>query len=267
MTAAEVVPVRSLDGTEELEAVCVLFEQIWGLKPGRGLLNIELLRAMVKAGSYVSGAFVDGDLVGASAGFFAAPHERALHSHITGVASQARGRQVGFALKLHQREWALDRGIEEIFWTFDPLVRRNAWFNVAKLGARPVEYLPNFYGAMDDGLNGSDDTDRALVSWRLRDPDVMRVMSGAAANVYAPGDVDAVLDVLPDGGPIARTSPAARVRVTVPPDIEALRISEPATATRWRHAVRDVLGGLLAEGATVCGFDHSGGYLLDRGER
>ncbi len=57
-------------------------------------------------------------------------------------------------MKLHQRAWAIARGIPVIEWTFDPLVARNAYFNIRKLGAMPVEYLPNFYGIMGDGING-----------------------------------------------------------------------------------------------------------------
>ena len=79
-------------------------------------------------------------------------------------------RNVGYALKLHQRAWALQRGIATITWTFDPLVRRNAYFNLAKLGVRATRYLPNFYGAMQDPINAGDDTDRLLVDWDLASP-------------------------------------------------------------------------------------------------
>src|SRR3712207_7442617 len=72
-----------------------------------------------------------------------------------------------FRSKLHQRAWAIARGVHEVAWTFDPLVARNAWFNLTKLGARATEYLPNFYGPMDDGINGADESDRDRKSTRL----------------------------------------------------------------------------------------------------
>ncbi len=78
------------------------------------------------------------------------------------------GRSVGFALKVHQRAWCLRRDVRVIAWTYDPLIRRNAYFNLVKLGARPVEYLRNFYGVMDDVINGGTETDRMLVHWDLR---------------------------------------------------------------------------------------------------
>ena len=75
-------------------------------------------------------------MVGASAGFFTAPPDAVLHSHITGVApGQHRG--IGFPLKVHQQAWALACGVPEVVWTFDPLVARNAWFNLAKLRRCP----------------------------------------------------------------------------------------------------------------------------------
>ncbi|PJI52362.1 hypothetical protein CTI14_43535, partial [Methylobacterium radiotolerans] len=79
-----------------------------------------------------------------ASGFFASPGRRALHSHIAGVSGRMRGRSVGFALKVHQRAWALSEGLEEISWTFDPLISRNAHFNLVKLAAEPTSYHRNF---------------------------------------------------------------------------------------------------------------------------
>ena len=166
------VTVREVADLAELEDVVRLYSTIWG-RDANPPMTVELLRAFTKAGNYVGGAFEDGRLVGACVGFFHAPAEDALHSHIAGVAPSLNGRHVGFALKLHQRAWALLRGVSEIAWTFDPLVSRNAYFNLVKLGAQPAEYLPNFYGTMLDSINGDDDSDRLLVRWRLRSPHVV----------------------------------------------------------------------------------------------
>ena len=70
------------------------------------------------------------------------------------VTRRGRGHQVGHALKMHQRRWALERGLSTITWTFDPLVARNAYFNLAKLGATPVHYYEDFYGELGDELGG-----------------------------------------------------------------------------------------------------------------
>lgn len=170
------VRVRELRELAELDEVYRLYDSIWRPDPKNPPVTTELLRALTKAGNYVGGAYDGDELIGACVGFFSAPAEVSMHSHVAGVSGAARGRNVGFALKLHQRAWALRRGVSTISWTFDPLIRRNAYFNVAKLAARPTEYLMNFYGDMRDGINSGDDTDRLLVRWELDTPAV-----GAAA--------------------------------------------------------------------------------------
>ncbi|STS10865.1 Uncharacterized conserved protein [Gordonia bronchialis] len=98
-------------------------------------VSTDMLRALSHAGNYVAGAFIGDHLAGGSVGFFGAPVGHTLHSHITGVSKRGRGHNVGYALKMHQRTWALHRGLRTITWTFDPLVARNAYFNITKLGA------------------------------------------------------------------------------------------------------------------------------------
>lgn len=270
--------VRPISALAELEAACRLFEGIWKPTGDNGLATPELLRAMDKAGSHVAAAFDatrDDELVGACIGFFGPPPDGALHSHIAGVSARLRGRSVGFALKAHQRSWALERGTTQVSWTFDPLVARNAWFNIGKLAARPAQYLPNFYGRMDDGINGGDDTDRLLVVWPLTAPDVAAACHGpqratdttGPSDPAGPGpDTTAVtaLDTAADGRPVSRRVTGPRARVAVPRDIETLRRADPACASAWRSALRDTLGGLLTDGWQVTGFDRDGWYLLGR---
>lgn len=262
--AAAGVRVRELVHLGDFAAVCRLFEEIWRTEPQNPLVTTELLRALTKAGNYLAGAF-DGDrLVGACVAFFGAPTEETMHSHIAGVAPVAAGRNVGYALKLHQRAWALTRRVTAIAWTFDPLVARNAYFNLAKLGATAQEYLPNFYGGMRDGMNSGDDTDRLLVRWNLAAPATAAPAMDAAMADAGVADAGVVLDRTADGLPAPRTSHNETVLVAVPPDIEALRAADPGRAKEWRAALRDVLGGLLADGARVTGFDRAGWYVVTR---
>jgi len=235
------VEVRELSAMSEVSSVAGLLGAVWG-RPESPPMTAELLRAFAKAGNYVGGAYVGDRLVGACVGFHASPQERIVHSHIAGVLPEYAGRAVGFALKLHQRAWALENGTGVIEWTYDPLVARNAYFNIVKLGARPVEYLPNFYGAMRDGINGDDDTDRLMVHWVLESADVVAACEGRAT-----------------GRPAA---PLDGVRVGVPEDVEALRVADPGKAREWRLQVRDQLVPLLAAGGHIIDFDRVGGYLV-----
>ncbi|MFI5591544.1 GNAT family N-acetyltransferase [Amycolatopsis sp. NPDC051758] len=257
------VVVRELAAVADLAAVCKLFQAIWRTAPGSPLVTVELLKAMVTAGNHVAGAF-DGDrLLGGSLAFFGNPAEGGLHSHIAGVARAGHGRGVGFALKLHQRAWALRHGVTRVSWTFDPLVRRNAHFNLTKLAARPACYLTNFYGPMGDAINGSGDTDRLMVGWDLAGPPVDAAVRGFPPRVDGTAGARA-LSVGADGGPVPGPADAPVVLVAVPADIEAVRASDPGLGRAWRIALREVLHGLMADGARVAGFDRAGHYVVSR---
>ncbi|MFI6512581.1 GNAT family N-acetyltransferase [Streptosporangium sp. NPDC050855] len=249
---------RELHSIEEFEDAFGLFDAIWRPDPGAAPVSVEMMRALSHAGNYVAGAYLDGRLAGASVGFLAAPAGQVLHSHVTGATT---GRGIGLALKLHQRAWALERGLDRITWTYDPLVRRNAHFNLVKLGALPEEYLPSFYGVMEDAINAGDESDRVLAVWRLTEPHVLAAAGGRPHLPRVPADAVVGLGER-DGHPVAGRTDAATVLVTVPGDVEALRRGDPGAAASWRRAVRDVLGGLLAEGARVTGFHDRSCYVL-----
>ncbi|MFJ5776923.1 GNAT family N-acetyltransferase [Streptomyces sp. NPDC093094] len=253
---------RALHTVEDLGAAARLFAGIWGTDADHAPVSAELMRALSHSGNYVTGAYESGRLAGASVGFFGAPVGTTLHSHITGAGA---GRGIGLALKLHQREWALARGLKRITWTYDPLVRRNAYFNLVKLGARPEEYLTSFYGAMHDAINGGDESDRVLAAWDLaaRPPG-----TDGTAPVPPPVPADADRGVLDrDGRPVLGPARSDTVLVDLPDDIEALRRTDPAAARAWRLAVRDTLGGLLAEGARVVGLHERRSYVVRRPAR
>lgn len=267
------VEIRLLSEVDDFARVADLFQSIWTKQGEASPVNVETLRALSKAGSYVGGAFEHDELVGACFGFFAAPDQRALHSHIAGVSSRMRGRSVGFALKVHQRAWALEEGLDEISWTFDPLISRNAHFNLVKLAATPTSYHRNFYGHMADALNGADDTDRMLVTWYVRDPRVVAACHGDPVPAVVAMTTDGVdtaeplLSVGEDVAPLRHRTDARLVRVALPRDIETLRLTEPARATAWRLALRETLGSSLEGGGRVLSFDRSGAYTIDRGEQ
>ncbi|MFI5937659.1 GNAT family N-acetyltransferase [Actinoplanes sp. NPDC051494] len=245
------IEVRTLSALPDLEALDRMLGGIWNDEPAP-MLGSELLRALAKAGGYVAGAYDGGVLVGGCVGFFGPPDEAELHSHVAGVVPGSAGRGAGYALKQHQRRWARERGAIAITWTFDPLVARNAYFNLAKLGAEPVEYLPDFYGSMHDRLNDAGPSDRLLVRWDV---------SGATPLRGTAADGVAALDRAGERGPMK----GDKVLVAVPEDVERLRGTDPAAARRWRTDVREVLTGLMADGYRFAGFDRLGGYVMRGG--
>lgn len=240
------VTIRELHGITEFEQVFRLFDEIWQPEPTNVPVPVELMVGFAHSGSYVAGAFEGDALVGASVGFLAPG--RTLHSHVTGALI---GRGIGTALKLHQRAWCLRRGLEKITWTFDPLVRRNARFNLAKLGARPENYLENFYGVMADAINEGDYSDRLVAVWRLTEEPGPLPPGPYSRVLGADGDVPRVT---PAQGPV--------LLVGTPPDIEALRRHDPEAARAWRLAMRETLGGLMRAGGRVVGFSGEGDYVV-----
>ena len=254
---AEVV-VRPLTEPVELVTAAELFVTIWRPGSKQPQVSAELMRALAHAGSYVAGAFdgpADGaPMVGACVAFFGSPASRSLHSHIAGVLPGAQGRSVGHALKVHQRAWAAERGLVEVSWTFDPLLRRNAWFNIAKLGALPTAYLTDFYGDMTDGINTGRGSDRLHVAWPVP------ALPAARRDVVPPG-AQVALSVGVGDRPLAHACDGrAPMLVGLP---EAAGSLDLATARAWRVAVRDVLGGLMADGGRVTGFTRQGQYVVE----
>jgi predicted GNAT superfamily acetyltransferase len=264
------VRIRTLGEIGELEAVSALFATVWKSADGEAPINAHLLRALDLAGSYIAGAFdTGGAMIGASVAFPTFTSPPALHSHVTGVSGGSSGVGVGFALKLDQRAWAIERHVDEVVWTFDPLVRRNAVFNLAKLGAAVTGYLRDVYGRMPDVLNAGDESDRLLVAWRLEDPAVSRTLASGERLVVT---VDAAAAGPPglypgaSGEPVRSSTGGNPFRIHVPADIEALRSVRPEIAREWRYALREILEPVLSSGGRILGLDAQNDYVV-RGDR
>jgi predicted GNAT superfamily acetyltransferase len=274
--AAPGVRVRDLHARAELSALADVLARVWPRPDGLPPLGLEALLAVAHAGGLVLGAFDrcgDGWLVGGAVGFVGLPlpgRRPRLHSHVVGVLPEVRGRSVGTALKWAQRRWCLDRGVTEVTWTFDPLVRRNTWLNVGKLGAVGTEYHEDFYGPMADGVNAGLPSDRCVATWELESA---RVVAAAAGRPDVPADAAALLAgggrvVLapdPSGRPqVHDVRPRTRL-VLVPEDVHALRAADPDLALRWRLALRRVMGGALRDGLRLAAVTRDGWYVLAEG--
>jgi predicted GNAT superfamily acetyltransferase len=251
----------------DLEAASALWQRVWS-PDGEPLVPTEMLRALTHAGNYLGVAHADGHVAGALLGFFGAEGEGAsvdrLHSHILGVDARDRGRGVGYALKLHQRAWALDRGVQVMTWTFDPLVRRNGHFNLVKLGAEGVDYLVDFYGPMPDAINGGDSTDRILVSWNLLDTTCEAPPPARDVDEWLQRGAVIALGTAADGRPLCCDVPAdaPAVLCATPPDIVELRRSDAACAQQWRLAVRETMRAALRSGMRLVDMARGGWYVL-----
>ena len=250
-----------------------VFDQVW---PGEGTqVTPNLLRALMHAGGYCSVVLDDdGGVIGAALGFPArdatVPGGVYLHSHMAAIVDGLRDRGMGVAVKQHQREWARQQGIPVVSWTFDPLVRRNAHFNVNRLGVDVRQYHPDFYGEMTDAINAGDRTDR-LVAWWVVDSD--RAARAASGELPIPDHADLaattrdLIETGVDGAPTVGEAPhpSESVLVSLPEDIVSLRQADPDLGLQWRLAVREALTSSLDAGLVVGGVTTEGAYLLAPG--
>jgi len=276
------VDIRPLETLDQITAACAVLERVWGIEPGVVFdVQPHLLRALGHGGNFLVGAYAhdDGVMIGASSAFFTEPLGSAMHSHITGVLAGTAGRGVGAALKWHQRQWALERGLSRITWTYDPLIARNSFFNLTRLGGRPETYYADFYGVMNDGPNRGQPTDRVQIGWDLAAP--ATIDCADSAWLGTPGgdgpDVDAltaagaavVLSVGSGGEPVTGSvapSSDRPVLIGIPPDIERVRKVAAEQSLAWRYALRAALALLTDKSWHVTGFARAGWYLLERRE-
>lgn len=225
--------------SEETDRALDVAEAVWGARP----VTDPIARAMDFAGWYVAVARDADEIVGMCAGFVGVHDDGLhLHSHLAAVLPRAQGRGIGRSLKRHQREWCLDRGIETVTWTFDPLVRENARFNLHHLGAVGDRYLVDLYGEMDDDINRGQPSDRLLVRWELTSERVRRALDAPLA---APADVDAGARLIP-----------------TPEAITALRREDPDSALRWRLQVREAMEDAFSAGLRVTAMTPDHAYVL-----
>ena len=264
-SGVSLAPLTSLADCDRVNAV---IEQVWGAQD----LGRELVRAMQHAGCVLIGAADEGreDLVGfvlGFGGFSEGPH---LHSHMLATLPQRQSGGVGYALKLAQRAAALEAGLDEIRWTYDPLLARNAWFNLMKLGAAGNAFLPDFYGEMIDLLNAGDRSDRFEVRWYLRSARAVVAAAGSPVPEPEPGGGVPILEAAGDpAAPVPVETgrpPEPGATAAIPSDYLALRRADPALGMRWREAAGRAFAACFDAGLVPVAVSRSGVYRFEDGQ-
>ncbi|WP_199550823.1 chorismate synthase [Streptomyces sp. N35] len=249
------VTVRTVHDVAGIAAVADFFCDVWRTPRSVPPYPAEVLHSLEHAGGAVHAAYdTGGELLGAAVAVFGEPGTRDCYSFVAAARTSDRG--VGLVVKRAQRDWAVQRGARTMRWTFDPLVGRNARFNLVKLGGTGTEYLVDFYGPMADGLNDGDESDRLTVTW-----DLTRSDAEAPEPASPTGEV---LATAPDGDPLARYDGTGTLWCRVPDDIVKLRAADPELGLRWRHAVREVFTEAFAEGYAATSMSRDGWYTLER---
>lgn len=278
------IVIRDLQSFEDLKQVEAVEREVWGLSD-RDLMPLTLSVATKEAGGIWLGAFDGAKLAGFVFGFLGVENGQVIvHSHMLAVREPYRDLDLGYKLKVAQRERALalrinDLRISEMTWTFDPLQSKNAHLNFAKLGVVSNTYKIDFYGPETSSVLHRNGTDRLWVKWPLTS---RRVQSRLQRNDQRSEFLDALSRLTPlirfngDGKPLQTDLPAAlsrqRIAIEIPSDIGSVEHKDPAVAREWRRSTRWAFTEALQAGffvaefcRTVRGKQGPGTYLLEKG--
>ena len=259
-------------------AACVeLQRDIWG-RTFADVVPPSILKVSQLLGGVAAGAFApDGTLVGFVYGMTGLRAGALVHwSDMLAVRPGAQGQGIGRRLKEHQRASVRARGIESVYWTFDPLVARNAHLNLAVLGATIAEYVEDMYGDTGSDLHRGLGTDRLVARWPTDlDASAERAAAARAAEprfVAAPVANAAPGTSIDDRPYLAATEEwrrAPRIRIVVPSDVTLVQRDTPELGAAWRMSTRAAFRAALDAGYAVAGISAPGGdalahYLLER---
>ena len=257
------IDIRPLLTHDELRACVELQRETWGAAFS-DVVPASILKVSQRIGGVAAGAFAeDGRMLGFVYGMTGVERGRLVHwSDMLAVRPEARDFGLGRKLKDYQRRQILAMGVEIMYWTYDPLVSRNAHLNFNVLGAHAVEYVQDMYGNTDSELHRGIGTDRFIVGWPTSDADV-RTRIAIVSNVIAdPARRSApVLNKDPesaDAPPAGDGAPVPDcVRIAIPLDLYDLLQTNPSLAERWRASTR------AAFLRTVCREHDVDGFFVD----
>ena len=255
-TTPKTIVIRDIETVDEMHEVETLQREIWGVSD-LDVVPALALRPQKEVGAILMGAFAEGRMIGFVFGFPGILNgEVIIHSDMLGVTSEYRSQNVGYLLKLAQREAALALGVKRITWTFDPLQSRNAHLNFGKLGVIADRYLINYYGETSSFLHQSG-TDRLWVTWLL---------DREQGEKPQPGNLFALIRVGENGEPVVNTDK---------PDERQMVIEIPGepNAGAWREPTRAAFTAAFDSGYIVTDFHvmekrgrKVGAYVLTRGQ-
>lgn len=267
------IVIRALETVEEIAQAEKIQRIAWTMSD-LDIIPTHALHAMEHNGAVLLGAFEDDKVIGFVFGVLGteenpnrldqvAAARLKMYSVIAGVLPEYQQHDIGYRLKMAQRDFALRIGIRLITWTYDPLESLNARFNIGKLGAVCRHYLPNFHGDMT-GINTGLPTDRFEAEWwvtqnrvaarterKWRPLKLEALLAGGAILANEATVNDAGLPV-PPLNYVSR--PSNLMLVEIPANFQDIKRADMPLAQRWRMHTRDIFESMFASGFIVTDF-------------
>jgi predicted GNAT superfamily acetyltransferase len=254
------VTIKELTTFEEYQECVQIQRETWG-DEFEEWVPTSILKVSQKIGGIVAGAYnAAGRMVGFVYGLTGYKDGIPVHwSHMLAVRNEARGLGLGKQLKLYQRELLLARGVKVAFWTYDPLVARNANLNLNALGAVVTEYVKDMYIESSSMLHRGMSMDRFIVAWHLESERVMNALAHRAVFDSSLYGQAAIVNTVVEGTTILPVDREFveddRVRIEIPSDLEVIKNNESAVAAKtWRLNTRRAFLWYQERGYTVDGF-------------
>ncbi len=279
------ITIRELKTSAEMNAAVDLQKIYWGEDMG-AIVPGHMLMSLASHGGHIPGAF-DGDrMVGLLIGFVGAdlsdpqdtrPIAKRLlvMSKRMVVLPEYRSHNIGTLLKLAQRDFAIRYGIELVTWTFDPVLARNAYLNLFKLGAIGQSYAVNYFG--DDTEYQMLSDDRLVVNWWVSHPHTPPHVDGTAPKISIQALLDSGVTLLNpaklnDAGLLTPSDVLAMptgetLLLEIPMDFVALDQQDKSLGRAWRDHLRETFQTAFGAGYLVTSFAREGDrtcYVLTR---
>lgn len=266
------IKIRILETPEEMRKLEQLHQIVWGASD-LDVIPAHLSLAISHNGGVVLGAFEGEMLVGHILGFLGTDHRSPDRpaaaglkhaSHELAVHPDYRGRGVGLALKLAQRQFVIKQGVRLITWTYDPLLSLNAHLNIRRLGAVCDTYRENEYGDMMDALNRGIASDRFQVDWWITSNRVEQRIDGPrealdlahflGAGAVRINQVSLNEQGLPEPEEDLVAPDGNLALVEIPYDYMGLKARDHGLAVLWRQHSRHIFHTAFATGYIVTDF-------------
>lgn len=257
-TQKPVIIIRDIELVSEMQEIESLQQAVWRFDD-RDIVPLAMLVATREVGAILVGAFDGPSLVGFAYSFVGREGEHLVHhSHMLAVTPSHRNLNLGYRLKLAQRERALAQGIDRMTWTFDPLQSLNAHFNFAKLGVIADVYKVNFYGEATSSFlhQIGTGTDRLWVTWLLDSRRVSeRLQTKDRTRAGAVDQISRLVRVGRNSEPVrSKLSEGLRhehLSIEIPDDINSLQHINPELGAMWRATTNEAFTEAIASGYLV----------------